>query len=277
MSEKLEDLTPNQRRALGKALAALETMASMWGVEIGLRRVSEQLAMKPEAERANDIAAFIEQAFIEGAYRHYLDRDPAANRELESASQHGGKPFDPVAGGDSDVTVGMTCPFCGGEGYLMKDGPHHWIECGNCFCETTRCQSPTGNDEAAARRAIQLWEQRYGKSAQAVASQPGGAWQPIETAPKTGRTLLLGYLNRAENWRTVRGQWMSENYISEYWEEPDEVEPGWFETSAEADDIPNCWRIEPTHWMPLPAAPSAGNGGAEGNAAPTTGHSHEHP
>lgn len=83
------------------------------------------------------------------------------------------------------------------------------------------------------------------------------AWQPIETAPQTGRTLLLGYLNAAGKWRTVRGQWMSEAYIAESWEEPDDVEPGWFETSVEADWPPNCWRIKPTHWMPLPAAPAA--------------------
>lgn len=80
-------------------------------------------------------------------------------------------------------------------------------------------------------------------------------WQPIETAPKTRRTLLLGYSNSAGKWRTVRGQWMSADYIAEYWEDPDDVEPGWFETSAAADDVPNCWGIEPTHWMPLPAAP----------------------
>ncbi|WP_321968884.1 DUF551 domain-containing protein [Paraburkholderia tropica] len=80
-------------------------------------------------------------------------------------------------------------------------------------------------------------------------------WQPIETAPKTSHTLLLGYLNSAGKWRTVRGQWMSANYIEAHWEDPDDVEPGWFETSAETDDVPNCWGIEPTHWMPLPAAP----------------------
>lgn len=83
-------------------------------------------------------------------------------------------------------------------------------------------------------------------------------WQPIETAPKDSRTLLLGYFNSHGKWRTVRGQWMSEDYIAEYWEDPDDVEPGWFETSVEADDPPNCWRIEPTHWMPLPPAPPQG-------------------
>lgn len=87
-------------------------------------------------------------------------------------------------------------------------------------------------------------------------------WQPIETAPKTGCTLLLGYPNSLGNWRTTRGQWMSEEYIAENWEDPEDVEPGWFETSVEADDLPNCWCIEPTHWMPLPAAPTQQQEGA---------------
>lgn len=80
-------------------------------------------------------------------------------------------------------------------------------------------------------------------------------WQPIETAPKDGRTLLLGYFNSAGKWRTLRGQWMSQNYIDEYWEDSEGVDPWWFETSVEADEVPNCWATEPTHWMPLPKAP----------------------
>lgn len=82
-------------------------------------------------------------------------------------------------------------------------------------------------------------------------------WQPIETAPKAGRTLLLGYPNVLGKWRTVRGEWMSKARIEQNWEEPDEAEAGWYETSVEADDAPNCWPITPTHWMPLPAAPVA--------------------
>lgn len=80
-------------------------------------------------------------------------------------------------------------------------------------------------------------------------------WQPIETAPKDGRTLLLGQFNPLGKWETMRGQWMSERYIDESWEDPDDVEPGWFETAVEAEDPPNCWRIEPSHWMPLPEPP----------------------
>ena len=80
-------------------------------------------------------------------------------------------------------------------------------------------------------------------------------WQQIETAPKTGRTILLGYLNSNGYWRTLRGQWFSQEAINEDWEEPEDFEAGWYETSVEADEVPNCWGTEPTHWMPLPKPP----------------------
>ena len=91
----------------------------------------------------------------------------------------------------------------------------------------------------------------------APTTAPG--WQPIETAPKTGRTVLLGYFNSLGNWRTMRGQWFSKEAIAEGWESIEDDDPaeleGWYETSVEADDVPNCWRTEPTHWMPLPTLP----------------------
>lgn len=94
-------------------------------------------------------------------------------------------------------------------------------------------------------------------------------WQLIATAPKGGRTLLLGYYNRAGKWRTVRGQWMSEAYIAENWEDLEDGKPGWFETSVEADDPPNCWAIDPTHWMPIPAAPTQDIGATDALADPS--------
>lgn len=92
-------------------------------------------------------------------------------------------------------------------------------------------------------------------------------WKPIASAPQTGRTLLLGYWNSHGKWRTVRGRWMSLEYIAEHWEDPDDAEAGWFETAVEADDAPNCWPVSPSHWQPMPAppCPTCNDQGAVGN------------
>ena len=72
-------------------------------------------------------------------------------------------------------------------------------------------------------------------------------WQPIETAPQTGQTLLLGYYNQCNKWRSVRGQWYSQEQVNEEWEVPEDGEVGWYETSANAEDGITCWYITPTH------------------------------
>ena len=82
-------------------------------------------------------------------------------------------------------------------------------------------------------------------------------WQTLKTAPKDGRTLLLGYFNSNCSWRTVRGQWISQDYIDNYFEDDwADADPGWYETVVESDSLPNCWLIDPTHWMPIPPPPT---------------------
>lgn len=85
---------------------------------------------------------------------------------------------------------------------------------------------------------------------------PGDAWQPIETAPKDGRSMLLGHFNSHGRWRTLRGQWFSAGVIEETWEDI-ECPEGWYETSVECGDDVNAWWTEPTHWMPLPSPPGS--------------------
>lgn len=93
-TDDLEQMTPNQRRALNKGLAALETMADLWAVETRLTDMSERIAaVADEVERAKRIAAMIHLGFVEGAYRHFLDHKdsqtaPAPSPADERAAEH---------------------------------------------------------------------------------------------------------------------------------------------------------------------------------------------
>lgn len=107
-----------------------------------------------------------------------------------------------------------------------------------------------GYFEGDSHIAWQAWQA-------AMAHKEAERWQPIESAPKN-KTILLGHRNSHGHWRTLRGEWFSQEEIDELWEDPDGVEPGWFETSVEADDVPNVWHTNPTHWQPLPAVPELG-------------------
>lgn len=62
-------------------------------------------------------------------------------------------------------------------------------------------------------------------------------WQPIETAPKDGQSLLVWCPIRNRGGRATVAYW------DDYWSL---THPGGW---AEDDDC------DPTHWMPLPAPP----------------------
>lgn len=74
-------------------------------------------------------------------------------------------------------------------------------------------------------------------------------WQPIETAPKDGTTILL-YRPSAHPWGMVTpGKWDAQPHSKKpnpYWEM-------WFKIGGNYES--RAW--PPTHWMPLPAPPEA--------------------
>ncbi len=77
-------------------------------------------------------------------------------------------------------------------------------------------------------------------------------WRPIETAPKDGSTILLGYLSgnpHIANY-SEEGRWMGDASRN-HW-----GETGWFATS---DDVLCDHPSEPDLWMhlPLPATPTS--------------------
>ena len=82
------------------------------------------------------------------------------------------------------------------------------------------------------------------------------AWQPIESAPRNGRKLLLW----REDCGVQMGKWMApcdfldESYAEKF-SENNWFEPDWFICDYEGSyRMSNDWL--PTHWMPLPEGPA---------------------
>jgi len=82
-------------------------------------------------------------------------------------------------------------------------------------------------------------EHRAAMRAIAAALRTAPEWQPIETAPKDSRWLMLGISGRNEimlgYWSRLHGAW-------------------WGQTCAHGEF--QLWQ-RATHWMPMPAAPLA--------------------
>jgi uncharacterized protein DUF551 len=80
---------------------------------------------------------------------------------------------------------------------------------------------------------------------------PAPAWQPIDSAPKDGRFVLLHVPTGLESGTVTVGAYWKEDQRAEngrfkkgHWD-------GWLGMDA---DIVSSW-CEPTHWSPLPEPP----------------------
>lgn len=93
---------------------------------------------------------------------------------------------------------------------------------------------------------------RFATLAYAAGQASKQEWQPIETAPRDGTAILV---------TNGKGVWIAKHkavYQSGY--VPDNA---WFCLMLNRDYIPARFRRGyPTHWMPLPAAPSQEGGAA---------------
>ena len=106
-------------------------------------------------------------------------------------------------------------------------------------------------------KLIKAFSTQSAATAQAVGC--GDAWQPIKTAQK-GKTLIVGYLNRGGNWRSV----MARYYLPQTLEAADDshyaadeegyAPEGWYEESETHESILPTDE-PPTHWMPRPTPP----------------------
>lgn len=76
-------------------------------------------------------------------------------------------------------------------------------------------------------------------------------WDPIETAPRDGRLLLLRVPQINNTRRHSRPEWpdVTLGYYSERM-----VLPGWYSLEREADEYGSMleMKVEPTAWLPSP-------------------------
>jgi len=90
----------------------------------------------------------------------------------------------------------------------------------------------------------------------AIAAPP--VWQPIETAPKDGRKIIVAYVNRNGKPRTVMARWLTDERAAEMDTDGVGLEGGWYECIDNWDDYTEVaiHEGEPANWMPLPKGPT---------------------
>jgi len=128
------------------------------------------------------------------------------------------------------------------------DALQMWLDMGDCECETAThtCGKPKIERALAGLQA-------------ALAACDESPWRSMESAPKDGTSVLLhnnnapgnpsGRMETCEDYNTVVGAWWASD-------ESDRDADGFGDWMCYMDAIedPRC-PFEPTHWMPLPAAP----------------------
>ena len=93
-------------------------------------------------------------------------------------------------------------------------------------------------------RDITIHAKKTAKATEGCAAMT--AWQPIETAPKDGRFVLLGYKRTND---VIVGQWCMEKYHTR-------PKPYWTNDRERAEGIRRIKSNQPDYWMPLPALPT---------------------
>lgn len=91
---------------------------------------------------------------------------------------------------------------------------------------------------------FRLWHEKTGDWSTPLFVSPVAGWQPIETAPKDGTTILGYYYGKI-----LMAHWEADG------SENRGGEPAWIDGSF--DKYEEFFVYPLTHWMPLPSAPAA--------------------
>lgn len=186
-------------------------------------------------------------------------------------------PAEPVGVPDAPSNSGnppklKPCPFCGKRPTLVirpeNAESSRYFAAVACYCGGyTACAhkmviAPEADE--AESLVTEAWNTRSAQVA-TPAAPAAQAWQPIETAPKDGRKIMLSYRNRNGKPRSVLARWLTDEQAEETDADGVGLEGGWYECIDNWDEYTEVCIHEgdPTHWMPLPAAPAGISQGGE--------------
>lgn len=81
-------------------------------------------------------------------------------------------------------------------------------------------------------------------------------WQLIETAPKDGKSILIGWLDGEWGWQT-RCAWWDEKFDLQWDKEKEDsfYRPAWTDNRVVDFNYEETAEYSPTHWQPLPEPP----------------------
>lgn len=133
----------------------------------------------------------------------------------------------------SEAPDAPPCPFCGGDDIGRIDGPPEddWVA---NVCRDCHARGPHNYSDA---QALAAWSQR------------ANVWQPIETAPKDGTSILAV----RDDLLPCVVEWISYDGKSKWCVDP--------ETFMEEEHFHEYFvgtHYDPTHWQPLPSPPCLG-------------------
>lgn len=165
-------------------------------------------------------------------------RDKPSPELMRALETLGKRPVQPPATPQEPESPYKPCPFCGGQAEKIavdeaSNMGGYVVTC--CSCDASSAVVFPVKDSPDGLLNV-LWNRR------ASTPSPEGqtTWQPIETAPKDGRMVLL-FPSRCWAEDSDRGE-------VGYW---DNDFHDWGGLGSAAEDYTG-----PTHWMPLPSPPT---------------------
>lgn len=181
----------------------------------------------------------------------FKDGQPRADRLWQTRAIASVQPKQDAAGTMKANENGLLpCPFCGGKAEHQESdgatGAQRYVEC--CDADCIGFARPY-TKHATKKDAAKAWNTRALIGTPQAPHDAGRVWQPIETAPRDGTQILSGRYSREDETVFIYGltAWVEAGHYGRQ-------EAGWSYWTS------NLGRGDPTHWMPLPAAPQPGAG-----------------